>query len=405
MYKTKIMKNRINNTLSLKCKDLSANENNIFSFNGISVRLYHKTGEPHTANRLEIKTSNLTAELLPSKGLSLGQVSYNEKKIFWEAPFYLPNPDMLDLWSDEVQINNQPMAGFTYLKTFTAGIELYGLKNWGMPRKNDQTGELLPLHGETSNIPVDEINILIDEPFVQVEATFVYHDMNSGGYLSWYTSGSPMYKINRLYKFHVNNPQVTLSDTIENISGENLTPDWGYRVTFYPQPGSKILVPSGSVEERNGEKIPNDIETWNMAGSDEPRQETGIIHKRLNTIREEGKERCRVLLQHPNGDGILFKFPPSPYFQTWSCKGGAGSDEFKLRSGKSLLENNWDGLGIEIGSSALDHDNNIDQSVKYQAILPPGSKKSLDMELSIPDPLEVMEMASSIKKYNKNRKL
>ena len=158
------------------------------------------------------------------------------------------------------------------------------------------------------------------------------------------------------------------------------------------------------MEERNGEKIPSDIETWNMAGSDEPRQETGIIHKRLDTIREKGKERCRVLLQHPDGEGIILKFPPSPYFQTWSCKGGAGSDEFMLRSGKSLHENNWDGLGIEIGSSALDHNQNIDESVEYQEMLSPGEEKTIEMEVLYLNAGSTLEIASKINFYNQNRK-
>ena len=392
-------------SITLNCRDPKKNEYNTYAEGDFSFRLYRKENEPQSANRLEVKTGELVAELQPSKGLSLGQAVYRGKKIFWDAPYALPDPDQLDLWSDEVLINGKAVEAFTFLKTFAGGIEFYGLKNWGMPHKDKQSGELFPLHGETSNIPVNKVKIVIDEGWVEVEAEFIYHDMKSADNHPWYEDGHELYSVKKNYKFRADDaPQIIVRDTIKNISDQTLTPDWGYHVTFYPQPGSKILVPSGSVEERNGEKIPNDIETWNMAGSDEPRQETGIIHKRLDTIREKGKERCRVLLQHPDGEGIILKFPPSPYFQTWSCKGGAGSDEFMLRSGKSLHENNWDGLGIEIGSSALDHNQNIDESVEYQERLAPGEEKTIEMEVLYVNAVSTLEIASKINFYNQNRK-
>lgn len=274
-----------------------------------------------------------------------------------------------------------------------------------MPHKDEHSGELFPLHGETSNIPVNKVKMVIDEGWVEVEADFIYHDIKSTDNHPWYEDGRPLYSVNKNYKFLADDtPQIIVRDTIKNISDQTLTPDWGYHVTFYPQPGSKLLVPSGSVEERNGDKIPDDIETWNMAGSYEPRQETGIIHKQLRTFREEGKEKCLVLIHHPDGEGIILKFPPSPYFQTWSCKGGAGSDEFMLKSGKSLLENNWDGLGIEIGSSALDHNNNIDNSVNYQQTLNPGEQKTIEMEVLHENAVSTLELASKINLYNQNRK-
>lgn len=50
---------------------------------------------------------------------------------------------------------------------------------------------------------------------------------------------------------------------------------------------------------------------------------------------------------------------------------------------KNLLEKNWDGFGIEIGSSALDHDGNTDRTVSYIPTLKPGEKKVLELELKI----------------------
>jgi hypothetical protein len=70
-------------------------------------------------------------------------------------------------------------------------------------------------------------------------------------------------------------------------------------------------------------------------------------------------------LIYPDGSRLEVSTTPSPYFQTWFCNGGKGSGEFTDSNGKSLLRRNWDGMGIEIGSSPLDHNGNIDETVDY----------------------------------------
>lgn len=102
-------------SITLNCRDPKKNEYNTYAEGDFSFRLYRKENEPAHANRLEIKTGELVAELQPSKGLSLGQAVYRGKKIFWDAPYALPDPDQLDLWSDEVLINRKAVEAFTFL--------------------------------------------------------------------------------------------------------------------------------------------------------------------------------------------------------------------------------------------------------------------------------------------------
>jgi hypothetical protein len=355
---------------------------NKFSKGNIDILLHHDPAEPKNANRLLIEIGNLKAELQPSKGLSLGQVYYKGKKLFWDAPYRLPDPDTLDLWSDNVLINGEPKEGFEFLKTLTGGIEFYGLKNWGMPRKETSTGQVLPLHGETSNIPVKEVNISLAQDRVVVEAEFVYNDMKKADPQPWYLNGTPLYKVYKHYEFcEGKHPGILISDTIENITRVDLEPDWGYHITFFPYCGTKMVINSERQEARGGGKLPDDIDTWLPCGENAPREEIGIIHKNLKKIRSGNSDKSMVAVQHPTGDQIKLYFPSSPYFQIWSCRGGMGSDEFRLKNGESLLEKNWDGFGIEIGSSALDHDGNTDRSVKYQPVLKSGEKMVLGLEL------------------------
>jgi hypothetical protein len=339
--------------ITLHCKDIGRNEKLQGSFHDRGFRLFHEPGDPGGVSRLLIRCGELEAVLFPSKGLSLGQVLYKGKPVFWEAPNALPDPEALNLWLDDVCIGGKPMQGFSYLPTFCAGIELYGLKNWGMPRRDRRNGELMPLHGETSNIPVAEAMLDIDHTGVTVAASFIYRDMKGSKGSLWYTQGEPWFRVYKFFRIeNGSHERVIIRDTFENISDLSLTPDWGYHVTFRPEAGSRLLLGSKHREERSGGTLPDDLESWTPQTKMARREETGIIHKELMDFSPEEKRSSFVLLKHTNGEGLIYKFPKSPYFQTWSCRGGAGSDEFTLKNGETLLKRNWDGLGIEIGSSS-----------------------------------------------------
>ena len=393
------------NVYRLTCVTPGINRSNRVERGKNGFYLVRHADDPSNTNRLMVKHGEISAELFPTKGLSLAQVTINGHKLFWDAPYGLIDQDKLDLWSDEVLINGKPEKGFTFLKTFSAGIELYGLKNWGMPYANPQTGEFHPLHGETSNIPVPEIIIEFKDDALVVSSEYQYHEMNNRSETPWYRAGRPLFRIKKEYVFRENpEPEIISRDTIVNITDETLTPDWGYHITFHPLPGTKLKVPSSSVEARGGGSVPDEIETWHPQAKQGFREETGIIHKGLKRFLTEDKEVNKVLLIHENGEGLVCSFPPSPYFQTWNCKGGAGSDEFKLNTGESLLTKNWDGIGIEIGSSSLDHDGNTDPSVDYVTELGPGESKTVELQFNIPSEEILHNLNNEIDKFNISRK-
>jgi hypothetical protein len=357
-------------------KNLSQNSTNDLLENGFHCRLIHLFEDPDNANRIRISSSEVEVELLPSKGLSLGQAWINGKPIFWEAPINLPDTETLDLWSDEVCINGVQAKGFTFLKTLVAGIELYGLKNWGMPVEKD--GRLQLLHGETSNIPVDDVSFYIEKESCTISSSFIYRTFEGDSDKPWYKRGEALYKVTRKLILTKGSFEIKLEDTIENITNRSLTPDWGYHITFLPQESAKFIVPSKFAEERNGNPLPADIQIWHKAENEKVRTETGIIHKQV-ALAESGFVRTQLL--YPDNSTLEVSTTPSPYFQTWFCNGGKGSKEFTDTKGKSLLHKNWDGIGIEIGSSALDHNENVDKSVNYNPVLKPGETMILQINI------------------------
>jgi hypothetical protein len=96
---------------------------------------------------------------------------------------------------------------------------------------------------------------------------------------------------------------------------------------------------------------------------------------------------------------LAISVPPSPYFQTWFCNGGKGSKEFTDRNGESILMKNWDGMGLEIGSSALDHDGNIDKTVSYEPDLNPGTHRTIRLKIEWLDEPGAQDLETTINAY------
>jgi hypothetical protein len=349
------------------------------------ISLSHDPGDPVNMKRLKVETGSLSIEFLPGRGMTPGKATFNGYKIFWDPPTEFNDPDNFDPLSDEICINGDPAPGFSMLKTLYGGIELYGLKNWGMPVM-DKNGKLInPLHGETSNIPVDFVTIIADKESIIIKAELIYRDIHAGNETGkWYEQGEPLFKISRLFLLDGSAGDILLRDRITNISKQTLIPDWGYHITLNPEPASRLIVPSKSQRLRGDGNLPEDIAIWLPAIEDKIREETGIIHK---NILQTGPERLNpALLIYPDDTGILIETTPAPYYQTWFCRGGKSTNEFTWKeNGEPVFNKNWDGQGIEIGSSALDHDGNTDTSVNYRSELKPGESLEIQINVSVLD--------------------
>ncbi|MFO7622665.1 MAG: DUF4432 family protein [Bacteroidales bacterium] len=393
------MRNKV--SYKLNVKEIGENPSCIIKHDSFELDLSHNEKDPPSANRVRVSNGMLDIEMLPSKGFSLGQAWIKGRPLFWEAPADLPDTETIDLWSDEICINGKPAPGFTFLKTLTGGVEMYGLNNWGMPVI--KRGKLQPLHGETSNVPAGGIMFTAEGNQCTIEASFTYRTFEGDADKPWYERGSPLFRITRKLVLRDDSTVIRLKDIIENISGQKQTPDWGYHITFRPEEGARYLVPSGHVQVRGGGQLPDDIETWHKAADEDVRTETGIIHKGLVKTKPSGKEETTSLLLYPDKTGIAVSVTPAPYFQTWFCCGGKGSKEFTSRNGESLLKKNWDGMGIEIGSGPLDHDGNIDKSVKYEPVLKPGEKKEINIVIGFIEGDELIKLKRKIESISSPR--
>jgi hypothetical protein len=317
----------------------------------------------------------------------------------------MPDTEKLDLSSDEICINGFPARGFTFLKTFTGGVEFYGLKNWGMPVLRE--GKLLPIHGETSNIPVGSVSFFIENNGkCTLQAEFIYRSFEDERNLPWYEKGEKIYTVTRKLILFRNTPEFWIEDVIENISKTVQLPDWGYHITLMPENFVRCLVPSKLFHEREFDVVPEHFETWQKADDENVRKETGIVHKKLllSKIDKENSETT-ILFVYPENHGIAVSIPEVPYFQTWFCSGGKNSKEFTFKNGESISQKNWDGIGIEIGSSPLDNNGVIDEYINYSPQLKPGESKKIRIKFNRIEQPELLNQIIRINEYNKTREV
>lgn len=343
------------------------------------VILLHREGEPSGVNRLHVTSGNMFVELLPSRGLSLGSASVGSREVFWDPPAGLADPETQEPSRNSVWINGDPAPGYGYIESFTGGIELLGLDNWGMPRQDLQDGSLLPLHGTVHAIPLNRVEIESTANTVQVKGRFLVRSHKGRSDVAWYKRGAVKYEVTRTVVIDPSLLRLVILDSFRNTSDKNLLPDWGYHITFRPEPGATLLVPAAVAEARGGGPPPSNFREWIPSPDPIHRIEQGVIMKDL--LYSGPEKRCTSTLVYPDGRKIYIHTPPTPYFQTWFCAGGAGSSEFTRPDGSPLLLKNWDGMGVEFGSSALDHDNNTDPLVPPESSLAPGEIRTVKFEI------------------------
>ena len=348
-----------------------------------NINLHHVKPDHDDVKRLYIERDGFSVELVPSKGLSVRDVFYKGKPMFWEPPMekiYSPSEVRLN---EPMLIDGVLTPGMSWLRYFSAHIEMLGLLNWGMP-----TGGM-GLHGNASNIPVNNLTVESGHEGVTVSGSFEIFDAD--GITLHNHSGKnvkPLFRVEKTVTILENRPGIYLKDRVTNLSDSETVPQWGYHVQLRPEEGAEYLIPGKIIEERFGGDVPDNHRIWTPAGVPEIREEKGFIYKKLMTSHpfpEElsSSEGVTSLLLYRDGSGIAVSFTRPAYLQSWFSCGGADGTNFMIPGGsggeaQKLLLKNWDGVGPEFGNTALDADGNTDPE-NPPAVLKPG--ESLDIEI------------------------
>ena len=371
--------------------------------------LCHEEGDPEGVNRIRVRCGRIDAEVLPSKGFSVGQVVCRGSPVFWKPPLKnLPEPAEVDPEAP-LLVNGSSLDGFGWIRGFTGGVEMLGPLNWGMPLQTPD-GRLLGLHGAAANIPVREATVRMLNNELWLTASFEVR-IRKGRTVEearpWYEAGDPIYRVTKHLIFNPEVPGFRLQDELTNLSSTVRTPDWGYHVQLHPQPEARYLVPSRRRRLRGGEAVNRDHEVWRPVAPGSPRMERGVVHRQAMQKPgiPDGSPGVPTLLRYPDGSGIEVILPPVPYLMSWFSAGGAGSDEFMIppppdsgEGSRRILERDWNGVGPEIGVSDLDHAGDVDPAIVRQP-LEPGKSVTIKLQFRCLADEEAAEREREIRDY------
>ncbi len=396
-------------TFTLDCSIDENNKGISIEHSGYALRLYHDSKDAANVKRLSLSNENMRIELLPSKGLSITEAFCRAQSYFWHPPLTsLPDPDAFNP-SDTIYLNGERTEGYGWIRQFTAGVEMLGLKNWGLPRENPESREIMPMHGTASLIPVKTVNVKLAEHYAEISGAFLFREGSGSEDVPWYSRGKIIFEVVKKIIIQNNGKKVIVKDRIINRSTEKHKADWGYHVQLRPAEGAEYFVPSRKM--RNSEKTSASYnhEIWHPSREPGIREQTMNIHKNL-LIKEGalGKENgIDTLLKYPDGHAILAVIPPAPWIGTWISAGGKGGKEWCYGTADkghpvSIMENDYDGIGPEFGQSDLFHHDEEEDRFR-NADLEPGQRIDIMMIFRMLTSKQARSYEREIREYSKNR--
>ena len=396
----------VSKQFKIKCYGKGAEEVSGTLSCGTEYSLQHVKGDHLSVYRFYLTGENFSLELTPSKGLSVRDFTCLGRQVFWNAPLgYLPDPSEIDMEKSMI-INGEVVKGTRWLEYFSSHVEMLGLDNWGVPV--EKNGRIMGLHGNVSSVPVTELVLEEKDDKIVITGSFSIHDPNE--VLLEDEKSIKYFKVEKSIEFYIKKPILLIKDRITNISGTPRFPDWGYHVQLRPEAGCRYLIPSKKVKER-GKGIPeNGFEFWKKATIPNIREERGVLHKNLlisDNAFPDGSRGVETLLHYSDGAGLKCIIPPSPYTMSWFSCGGKDGTEFMIpgengNADRKLLSKNWDGVGPEIGASALDHDGDTDPAI-IQSEIKPDESVELQIYLELLEQDSTQKLLIQIEDFNKER--
>lgn len=190
----------------------------------------------------------LTATLIPTRGLGLQSVQIGELLFGWRSPQPRPvHPQHVDL--------GEP-SGLGWLDGFTELLVRCGLTSNGAP-EHDQRGQLIhPLHGRIANLPAHSLFARSPEPGV----------LEVGGCVDELRFHFDKWRLWTTYRFFENQWRIEIIDRVENLAGTARDFQMLYHYNL-GQPlldaGSRIHFPHRRIAPRNPHSA-SGLESWSL---------------------------------------------------------------------------------------------------------------------------------------------
>lgn len=186
---------------------------------------------------VEVNNGRLRFTVVPTRGMGLWRASLGQLQLGWKSPVKGPvHPSMVRL-SDP--------SGIGWLDGFDELLVRCGLESNGAPEFDAQGKLVHGLHGKIANLPAHQLEVSIDGDAGEISVRGVVDEARLFG---------NNLRLESTVTTRVNEPSLTITDVVSNISADESDLELLYHVNFGPpllEPGAKAVLPIRKLAPRD----------------------------------------------------------------------------------------------------------------------------------------------------------
>ncbi len=251
---------------------------------------------------VEVNNGRLRFTVIPTRGMGIWRASLGPLQLGWKSPVNGPvHPSMVRL-SDP--------SGIGWLDGFDELLVRCGLESNGAPEFNEQGTLLYGLHGKIANIPAHTLEVTIDGDEGTISVRGVVDEARLFG---------NNLRLESTVTTGVNEPSLTVTDAVSNISAEENDLELLYHVNLGApllDPGSKVALPVRKLAPRDV-VAKGDLQEWDTYGPPTPGL-AEVAH--FFELCADGDGNTEAVLHNEAGSqGVALRHNTKqlPYFVLW----------------------------------------------------------------------------------------
>lgn len=334
-------------------------------------------GKQDGVRLISFRSENLQLSVLPTRGMSIFEVSSGELHLGWDSPV-----------KEHVHpkyINLDSRGGLGWLDGFNEWMVRCGLEFAGHPGLDEfvtNTGEIgqmdLTLHGKVGNIPASKVEVLVEKaPPHRIHLRGIVHERLFFG---------PKLKLMADLSFVPGDTSLRIHDEVTNVGAANQEMQLIYHTNYGAnllEKGAKVIVPGNLISPMN-DHAAKAISTWDTYREPTPGfiEEVFLIHPYAN---EQG--RTGVLLHNAKADrgaSIHWSVKELPYLTIWK---------------NTVAEADGYVTGLE-PATGFPYNRKVEREVGRVPVLEPGATKTFTLDYHLhTDATTVQQAKQQIQAY------
>jgi galactose mutarotase-like enzyme len=311
---------------------------------------------------IEVDNGTFRFVVVPTRGMGLWHAMQGGIALGWKSPVKGPvHPAM-------VRLNEA--GGIGWLDGFDELMCRCGLESNGAPDFNPNGTLRYGLHGKIANTPAHKVTVAIDGDAGEITVTGEVDEAR--------LFGNKLRMLSRVTT-RVNQPGLTISDTITNLSAEPGELELLYHTNFglpLVDPGAKLVLPLVQVAPRDEVAVGN-VNQWDTYGPEQPGLTEAVFFCQPAA---DANGRTRALLHNAAASqGVSYHFNTKqlPYFTLWKNR-QAAADGYVT--------------GLEPGIN-FPNPRSFEKEHGRVAILAPGESRTFELTLEVHPTTETVAAA------------